>query len=115
MADNRAAAYARRLAGLFEQSATSLIIIRAGLSHSVSCFVEPLDNQTISLYFDGNEAVGLVHPGLMLWVQATGDVQVNDLFYYPLDLRPNGDLYVVRKQHVFLQGTTPLLLLAVCD
>jgi hypothetical protein len=115
MADNRAAAYQRRLSGLFAQSATSLIVLRAGLSHSIACFVQPLDNQTISLYFDGNEAVGLVHPGLMLWVQASEDLQVDDLFYYPLDLRSYAPIYTVRKQHVFLQGTTPLVLLAVCD
>jgi hypothetical protein len=115
MADGRAVAYGRRIAGLFAQSACTLTVIRAGVNHTVSCFVEPLDNQTISLYFDGNESVGLLHPGLMLWVQAGGDVQVNDIFFYPLDMRPGGDLYTVRKQHVFLQGDTPLLLLAVCD
>jgi hypothetical protein len=115
MADNRAAAYARRLSGLFAQSAMSLTVIRAGVNHVINCFPEPLDNNTISLYFDGNESVGLVHPGLMLWVEASADVQVDDVFYYPLDMRPGGDLYTVRKQHVFLQGTTPLVLLAVCD
>ena len=34
--------------------------------------LQPLDNQTIGTYFDGNEAVGLLHPGLMVWAQIRG-------------------------------------------
>ena len=115
MADTRAAAYAKRVAGLFAQSACSLTITRSGNSHDIQCFFAPLDNQTIGTYFDGNEAVGLLHPGLMVWTQGTADIQPNDLFYHDAPNRPGGDLYTVRKVQFFRQGDTPLLVLAVCD
>ena len=38
MADARAAAYARRVAGLFAQSACTLTVTRAGADHDVRCF-----------------------------------------------------------------------------
>ena len=115
MADLRAAAYQKRVAGLFAQSACSLTVTRSGADHVVPCFFAPLDNQTIGTYFDGNEAVGLLHPGLMVWAQITADIQVNDLFYHDAGNRPGGDLFTVRKVQFFRQGDTPLLLLAVCD
>lgn len=115
MADARAAAYAKRVAGLFAQSAGTLTIMRAGNSHDIQCFFEPLDNQTIGPYFDGNEAVGLLHPGLMVWTQTGADIQPNDLFYHDVLNRPGGSLFTVRKVQFFRQGDTPLLVLAVCD
>ena len=115
MVNARAAAYARRVAGLFAQSACTQTVIRAGISHDVQCFFEPMDNGTIGTYFDGNESVGLLHPGLMVWTQNTADIQVNDLFYYDAANRPGGGLYTVRKVQFFRQGDTPLLMLALCD
>ncbi len=115
MADARAAAYAKRVAGLFAQSAATLTVTRSGSSHEVRCFFQPMDNQTVSLYFDGNESVGLLRPGLMVWTQITADIQPNDLFYHDAPNRPGGDLYTVRKVQFFRQGDTPLLVLAVCD
>ena len=115
MADLRAAAYGKRVAGLFAQSASTLTVSRAGASHDVRCFFHPLDNSTTGIYFDGNEAVGLLRPGLMVWTQNTADLQPNDLFYHDAPNRPGGDLYTVRKVQFFRQGDTPLLMLALCD
>ena len=115
MADLRAAAYAKRVAGLFTQSACALTVTRAGVDHGVRCFFHPLDNSTTGIYFDGNETVGLLRPGLMVWTQNTADIQVGDLFYHDAGNRPGGDLYTVRKVQFFRQGDTPLLMLALCD
>lgn len=115
MADARAAAYAKRVAGLFAQSAATLTVQRSGDSHDVRCFFQPMDNSTIGLYFDGNEAVALLHPGLMVWTQNTADIQVNDLFYHDVLNRPGGNLFTVRKVQFFRQGDTPLMMLALCD
>ena len=115
MADARAGAYARRVAGLFAQSACSLAVLRGGDSHTVQCFFEPMDQGTIGLYFDGNESVGLVHPALMVWTQNAADIQVDDVFYLDDLNRPGGSLYTVRKVQFFRQGDTPLVMLALCD
>jgi hypothetical protein len=115
MADTRADAYQKRLAGLFAQSAASVTVTRGGVDHTSSCFYEPMDNNTANLYFDGNEEVGLVRPALMLWLQASAEVLVGDVFTYDILTRPGGDLYTVRKLYYFRQGTTPLVLLALCD
>ena len=115
MADTRAAAYARRVAGLFGQGAATLTVTRAGNDHSVRCFFQPMDNQKVSLYFDGNEAVGLLKPGLMVWTQNAADLKVNDVFYHDAGNRPGGDLFTVRKVQFFRHGDTPLLMLALCD
>ena len=115
MADTQAVAYARRVAGLFAQSASTLTVIRAGVDHVVQCFFEPMDNGTIGTYFDGNESVGLLHPALMVWTQNAADIQVDDVFYYDGQNRPGTLVYTVRKVQFFRQGDTPLLMLALCD
>ena len=115
MTDLRAAAYARRVAGLFEQSSATLTVSRAGVTHDVRCFYHPLDNTTSGIYFDGNEAVGLLRPGLMVWTRNVGDIVVNDLFYHDAPNRPGGSLFTVRKVQFFRQGDTPLLILGLCD
>ena len=115
MADTRAAAYQRRLAGLFAQSACTLTVTRAGADHSALCFFEPMDQGTIGIYFDGNESVGLLHPALMVWTQNAADIQVNDVFFYDAPNRPGGSLYTARKVQFFRQGETPLVMLALCD
>ncbi len=115
MADARAGAYAKRIAGLFERSAAALTVTRAGVDHTAHGFFQPLDPTASNLYFDGNESVGLLRPGLMVWLNIAADVQVDDVFVHDAGNRPGGDLYTVRKRQFFREGDTPLLMLALCD
>ena len=71
----------------------------------------PLDLSASAVYFDANEAVGLVRPGLLLYLDgADADPPlVGDIF------TRDGRLWTVRKTQTFRLGNTPLLVMAVCD
>ena len=110
MADAKAAAYGRRIRALFAGSAEGFTLERAGDTTGRRAFFAPMDNGTTSVYFDANEAVGLLKPGLMMWVEGDGDSPLEgDIFVR------NRRLWTVRKVQVFRQGNTSLLYLALCD
>ncbi len=110
MADAKAAAYGRRLGTLFAGSAEGFTLERAGESTGRRGFFAPMDNGTTSVYFDANEAVGLIKPGLMGWLEGSGDAPlIGDIF--GRDRR----LWTVRKVQAFRQGGTVLVYLMLCD
>ena len=111
MTDVLAAAHARRVSALFRSYGETWTRIRAGISHSQLGLFTPMDGPTLSTYFDGNEAVGLVHPALALYSDGADPdpPAANDLFYR------DGRLWTIRKTQVFRLVSTPVLILALCD
>ena len=84
---------------------------RAGVGRDRRGMFAPLDLSASSVYFDANEAVGLVRPGLLFYLDGadtdpplSGDIFTRD-----------GRLWTVRKTQTFRLGDTPLLVVAVCD
>ena len=84
---------------------------RAGIGRERQGVFAPLDLSAASVYFDANEAVGLVRPGLLMYLNGAdadpplaGDIFTRD-----------GRLWTVRKVQTFRLGDTPLLVVAVCD
>ncbi len=84
---------------------------RAGVSRDRRGVFAPLDLSAASVYFDANEAVGLLRPGLLFYGDAADadPPLVGDIF------TRDGRLWTVRKTQTFRLGETPLLVVAVCD
>ncbi len=105
-------ARAARVRALFARHGEGFTLIRAGVNRAATGLFAPMDLQTLGLYFDGNESVGLQRPALSLYADggAGSDPPASgDLFYR------DGRLYTVRKTHLFRFADTPLLVLALCD
>ena len=110
MADAKAIAYGRRIRAMFAGSAEGFTLERAGDGSGRRGFFAPMDNGTTSVYFDANEAVGLVKPALMGWLEGDGEApQEGDIF------TRDGRLWTVRKVQAFRQGGTVLVYLMLCD
>ena len=111
MTKQTAIARAARVAALFAWHGEGFTLIRAGASRAAVGVFAPMDLQTLGLYFDGNESVGLQRPALSLYAEggSGSDPAASDLFYR------DGRLYTVRRTHIFRFADTPLLVLALCD
>ncbi len=100
-----------RVSAGFERFGEAVMTERAGAARTRRGVFAPLDLSASSVYFDANEAVGLVRPGLLLYLDGAdadpplaGDIFTRD-----------GRLWTVRKVQAFRLGDTPLLVVAVCD
>lgn len=83
----------------------------SGNQHTVIGVVVLMDSTTQGVFYDGNEAVGLLKPGYILWVGGSEGSPpiVNDVFFF------QGRLLVIRKVHLYQIGTTSTVYEAVCD
>ncbi len=86
-------------------------MIRASRSRPSRGLFAPMDGSTTGIYFDSNEAVGLLRPAQVLYTDGaqaepplTGDVYFRD-----------GRLWTVRKTQVFRLSGLPILVLSLCD
>ena len=111
MTDVLAAARTRRVSALFDSYGETWTRLRAGDSRTQLGVFGPMDGPTLGVYFDGNESVALLHPALALYADGADPdpPAAGDLFYR------DGRLWTVRKTQVFRWGSTPLLVLALCD
>lgn len=112
MTKQTVAARAARIRALFARHGEDFTLVRAGASRAAAGLFAPMDLQTLGLYFDGNESVGLQRPALSLYAEGgsgSDPAAASDLFYR------DGRLYTVRKTHVFRFADVPLLVLALCD
>ncbi len=100
-----------RVSAGFERFGETVTVERAGIGRDRRGVFAPLDLSASSVYFDANEAVGLVRPGLIFYGDG-GDSDpplVGDIF------TRDGRLWTVRKVQTFRLGGTPLVVEAVCD
>jgi len=104
-------AYGRRIAAMFARVGETFELVRASRNRTAVGLFAPMDGQTTGIYFDSNEAVGLLRPALTLHTDgAAPDPPLpGDLFFR------DGRLWTVRKTQVFRHGGTALLVLALCD
>ncbi len=100
-----------RVSAGFRRFGETVTTERAGVGRDRRGVFAPLDLSASSVYFDANEAVGLVRPGLLFYLDGAdadpplaGDIFTRD-----------GRLWTVRKVQTFRLGDTPLLVVAVCD
>ncbi len=100
-----------RVSAGFGRFGEGVTVERAGVGRDRRGVFAPLDLSASSVYFDANEAVGLVRPGLLFYLDgADADPPlVGDIF------TRDGRLWTVRKTQTFRLGNTPLLVVAVCD
>ena len=106
-----AAGHGRRVVSLFSRYGEDFTLIRAGVNYSRRGLFAPMDNGTVSTFFDANESVGLLRPALSLYLDGslTDPPIVNDVFYR------DGRLWTVRKTHFYRMANTVLLILTLCD
>lgn len=115
MADKRAVAYGRRIRAIFARSAESVTVERAGEFSDRRALLAPMSSAEVAVYFDANEAVGLIKPSLSAWFEgadvpgAAGPPLIGDIF------TRHGRLWTVRKTQIFQHGDSALLVLALCD
>ena len=100
-----------RVSAGFGRFGETVTVERAGIGRDRRGVFAPLDLSAASVYFDANEAVGLVRPGLLFYLDGAdadpplmGDIFTRD-----------GRLWTVRKTQTFRLGDTPLVVEAVCD
>jgi len=100
-----------RVSAGFARFGEAVTVARAGAQRERRGMFAPLDLSASSVYFDANESVGLLRPGLLFYGDGadadpplTGDIFTRD-----------GRLWTVRKTQTFRLGDTPLLVVAVCD
>ena len=100
-----------RVSAGFGRFGETVTVERAGIGRDRRGVFAPLDLSAASVYFDANEAVGLVRPGLLFYGDgADADPPlVGDIF------TRDGRLWTVRKTQTSRLGGTPLVVLAVCD
>lgn len=102
----------RPLTAAFVHYGETITITRSGAAQPPQQgFCAPMDNSTTGVYFDANEAVGLLKPALILYLDATtATVPVTgDIFFR------DGRTWTVRKIHFFRISNTIVLILALCD
>ena len=111
MIDRLTAARAHRVSALFQIYGENWTRIRAGINRTQNGVFAPLDGPTLGVYFDGNESVALLHPALALYTDGADPdpPAADDVFYR------DGRLWTIRKTQIFRWGSTPLLVLALCD
>ena len=100
-----------RVSAGFERFGEAVTTERAGAARTRRGVFAPLDLSAASVYFDANESVGLVRPGLLFYLDGAdsdpplaGDIFTRD-----------GRLWTVRKVQAFRQGGTVLVYLMLCD
>ena len=108
---SQAQAYGRRIGALFARAGEGFDLTRAGVTAPRVGLFAPMDNGTAGLYFDANEAVGLVKPALMVYLDGADPDPPGggDIFFR------DGRLWTVRKVQVFRLAGTALLVLGLCD
>ena len=99
------------LTRLFRRYGQTYHVMTAGAGRDMLGLIAPMSTAEVGVYFDGNEAVGLLKPSYTLHVPGSegSPPVVNDLFFFA------GRLLTVRKTHDFAIGSERIVTIALCD
>ncbi len=97
-------------------------IIVGGTNYTVRALMTILDSASINTFFDGNEAVGLTKPGMLLFVPGNdpnADKLENATFFSTMfgngTTRPAQTGFIVRKIEAVRIAGTVIVYICACD
>lgn len=113
--------YQATISRAFARYGSDLTIIQAGTNYTVRSLMTILDNASQNIFFDGNEAVALVKPGMLLFVPGNdpnaGKLENAVFFSDMFGTRPGtvGNEWTVRKLEKVRIAGTVIVYICACD